>query len=89
MQRPRVPANCSALQYSPMWDVTPVAWTQAAIKARLRVRLGSHETVEHLFQEGLLVNFNPTGPRQNDPEILGLRALGVVVNCPPMFVALP
>jgi hypothetical protein len=24
-----------------------------------------------------------------DPEILGLRALGVVVNCPPMFVALP
>ena len=86
---PSVPASCSALQYSPMWDVTPVAWTQAAIDAGLRVRLGSHETVEHLFQQGLLVNFNPNGPSQNDPEILGLRALGVVVNCPPMFVALP
>jgi hypothetical protein len=86
---PSVPANCSALQYSPLWDVTPVAWTQAAIDAGLRVRLGSHETVEQLFDEGLLVNFNPTGPSQDDPEILGLRALGATVNCPPIFVALP
>ena len=86
---PTVPANCSALQYSPLWDVTPVAWTQAAIDAGLRVRVESHETVEQLFDEGLLVNFNPTGPSQDDPEILGLRALGAVVNCPPIFVALP
>lgn len=86
---PAVPANCSALQYSPLWDVTPVAWTQAAIDAGLRVRLESHETVEQLFDEGLLVNANPTGPSQDDPEILGLRALGAVVNCPPIFVALP
>jgi hypothetical protein len=86
---PTVPANCSALQYSPLWDVTPVAWTQAAIDAGLRVRVGSHETVEQLVDEGLMVNFNPAGPSQDDPEILGLRALGVVVNCPPMFVALP
>src|SRR5215467_12409056 len=78
---PTVPANCSALQYSPLWDVTPVAWTQAAIDAGLRVRVGSHETVEQLVDEGLLVNFNPTGPSQDDPEILGLRALGAVVNC--------
>jgi hypothetical protein len=51
------------------------------------VRIGSHETVEQLFNEGLLVNANPTGPSQQDPEIEGLRALGVVINCPPMFVA--
>ena len=38
---PTVPANCSALQYSPLWDVTPVAWTQAAIDAGLRVRLAA------------------------------------------------
>ncbi len=86
---PAVPANCSALQYSPLWDVTPVAWTQAAIDAGLRVRLENHQTVEHLFTEGLLVNANPNGPSQDDPEISGLRALGAVVNCPPIFVALP
>jgi hypothetical protein len=66
-----------------------VAWTQAAIDAGQRARLNSHEKVEELFQDGQLVNANPSGPEQMDPEILGLRALGVVVNCPPMFVALP
>jgi hypothetical protein len=86
---PTVPANCSALQYSPLWDVTPVAWTQTAIDAGLRVRVESHETVEQLFSEGLLVNANPAGPSQDDPEIRGLRALGAVVNCPPIFGALP
>ena len=86
---PSVPAACSALQYSPLWDATPVAWTQAAIDAGLRVRLNSHEVVEQDFNAGLLVNANPTGPSQLDPEIFGLRALGVVINCPPMFVALP
>ena len=86
---PSVPSACSALQYSPLWDATPVAWTQAAIDAGLRVRLNSHEVVEQDFNAGLLVNANPTGPSQLDPEIFGLRALGVVINCPPMFVALP
>jgi len=83
---PGDPAACSALQYSPLWDATPVAWTQSAIDAGLRVRIGSHETVEELFNEGLLVNDNPGGLSQKDPEIFGLRALGVVIDCPPMFV---
>lgn len=83
------PAVCSALQYSPLWDATPVVWTQAAIDAGLRVRINSHETVEQLFNQGLLVNANPAGPSQLDPEIFGLRALGAVINCPPIFVALP
>lgn len=84
---PNDPAVCSALQYSPLWDATPVAWTQAAIDAGLRVRIGSHETVEQLFNQGFLVNANPGGPSQEDPEIFGLRALGAVIDCPPMFVA--
>jgi hypothetical protein len=84
---PSNPDACSALQYSPLWDATPVVWTQAAIDAGLRVRLNSHLEVEQAFNEGLLVNANPTGPSQLDPEIFGLRALGVVINCPPMFVA--
>jgi hypothetical protein len=87
--QPSVPANCSALEYSPLWDATPVAWTQAAIDAGQRVRINSHQTVEQLFNQGLLVNANPDGPVNTDPEIFGLRALGVVINCPPMFVALP
>jgi hypothetical protein len=84
---PSNPDACSALQYSPLWDATPVVWTQAAIDAGLRVRLNSHLEVEQAFNAGLLVNANPTGPSQLDPEIFGLRALGVVINCPPMFVA--
>ncbi len=86
---PGDPAACSALQYSPLWDATPVVWTQAAIDAGQRVRIGSHQTVEQLFNQGLLVNANPNGPSQQDPEIFGLRALGVVIDCPPIFVALP
>jgi hypothetical protein len=83
---PTVPANCSALEYSPLWDVHPVAWTQAAIDAGQRVRLSSHQDVEALFNRGELVSAAPDGPSNNDPEIRGLRAAGVVVDCPPMIV---
>ena len=85
---PADPANCSALQYSPLWDVTPVAWTPAAIAAGDRVQLRSHQKVEQLFRRGELVTAAPDGPVNYDPEIRGLRAAGVVVNCPPIFVAL-
>jgi hypothetical protein len=84
---PTVPANCSALQYSPLWDVHPVVWTQAAIDAGLRTRLTAHQDVEALFNAGELVSGAPDGPSNQDPEIQGLRAAGVVVNCPPVFVA--
>lgn len=84
---PTDPANCSALQYSPLWDVTPVAWTPAAIAAGQRVRLTSHQQVESLFEQGVVVDAAAGGPVNHDPEIDGLRAAGVVVNCPPMFVA--
>jgi hypothetical protein len=84
---PSVAASCSALEYSPLWDVHPVAWTPEAIAAGKRVLLKNHQIVKDAFNAGLLVNANPTGPENQDPEIRGLRALGVVVNCPPMFVA--
>jgi hypothetical protein len=84
---PNVPANCSALQYSPLWDVHPVVWTQAAIDAGLRTRITAHQDAESLFNAGDLVNGAPNGPSNQDPEIRGLRAAGVIVNCPPMFVA--
>jgi hypothetical protein len=84
---PSVPASCSALQYSPLWDVHPVLWTQAAIDAGLRHRVKAHQDVEALFNAGQLVTAAPGGPTNHDPEIDGLRAAGVVVNCPPVFVA--
>ena len=84
---PSDPALCSALQYSPLWDVTPVKWTRDAIEDGLRRRIGSHEVVKRLFDRGLIRNFDPAGFRQMDPEIDGLRAINVVVDCPPMFVA--
>jgi len=83
---PHNPAVCSALEYSPLWDVHPVLWTQAAIDAGLRHRVTSHQDVEVLFDAGQLVSAAPTGPENFDPEILGLRAAGVIVNCPPIFV---
>lgn len=86
---PTDPANCSALDYSPLWDVHPVAWTQTAIDNGQRVRLTSHQDVKKLFDAGKVVNAAPNGPSNQDPEIRGLRAAGVVVNCPPIFVALP
>jgi hypothetical protein len=54
------PANCSALEYSPLWDVHPVARTQPAIDAGLRTRITAHQAVESLFNQGLLVNAAPT-----------------------------
>jgi len=50
-------------------------------------RITSHQVAESLFNQGLIVNAAPDGPSQADPEIRGLRAAGIVVNCPPMFVA--
>jgi hypothetical protein len=83
---PNDSAVCSALQYSPLWDVHPVLWTQAAIDMGIRRQLRDHQEVEALFKQGWIVNANPNGPVNHDPEIDGLRALGVVVNCPPMVV---
>jgi hypothetical protein len=84
---PNDPAVCSALQYSPLWDVHPVVWTDAAIAQTIRRRVTDHQDVEAFFEQGWIVSAAPDGPSNQDPEIRGLRAAGVVVNCPPMFVS--
>jgi hypothetical protein len=76
------PADCSALFYSPLWDLHPVVWT---IPLEDRVRLTHHNDVISRFQAGDLVNFAVTGTVNED--LGGLRALGVIVNCPNLFVA--
>jgi hypothetical protein len=55
----------------------------------LRTPITSHQVAESLFSQGLLVNAAPDGLVNHDPDIDGLRAAGVVVNCPPIFVAPP
>jgi hypothetical protein len=82
MQRPRQPRQLLGAGLSLLWDVHPVAWTQAATDAGQRVRLTSHQTVEALFDEGDLVSAGSDGPVNTDSGISGRGC-----NCPPMFVA--
>ncbi len=75
------PTDCSALFYSPLWDLHPVVWT---IPLEERVRLTHHNDVISRFQDGDLVSFG-AGPE--NPGLGNIRALGVIVNCPNLFVA--
>lgn len=65
--------------YTPIWDVTPAVWTDAAIAAGERVRLTDHDDVAELFSDGLLVSAG-AGPR--NASLDGLRALPGISNCP-------
>ncbi|WP_157581279.1 MULTISPECIES: hypothetical protein [Intrasporangiaceae] len=65
--------------YSPVWDVTPAVWTEAAITAGQRVRLTDHDDVAKLFSDGLLVS---AGGGPANASLDGLRALPGISNCP-------
>jgi hypothetical protein len=65
--------------YSPLWDAHPAVWTDAAIAAGERHLLDDHEDVARLVEEGLLVS---AGAGPANPDLGGLRALGVIINCP-------
>jgi hypothetical protein len=67
--------------YSPLWDVHPAVWTDAAIAAGERRLLNHHEEIARAFEAGLLVSAG-TGPA--NPVLGGLRAAGFIVNCPVM-----
>jgi hypothetical protein len=62
MQRPRQSRQLLGAGLSPLWDVHPGAWIQAATDAGQGVRLTSHQTVEALFDEGDLASEGPDGP---------------------------
>ena len=68
-------------EYSPVWDVTPFVWTQAAIADGERQRLESADEVAREFERGNIVSAGfSTGPRNDSLE--GLRAGGFISNCP-------
>jgi hypothetical protein len=69
--------------YSPIWDVHPAVWSDAAIAAGERRRVDHHEDVIDLVNEGKLVS-GGQGPSNFD--LGGLRAADFVVNCPVMIL---
>jgi hypothetical protein len=68
----------NAADYSPAWDVTPVVWTAAAIRAGERTRLTSTAAVDAAARRGELTSLG-TGPR--NASLGGIRALGGISNC--------
>lgn len=69
--------------YTPVWDVTPVAWTQEAIDAGQRVLLTDHEKIADLFEDGLLVS---AGGGPANESLKGIQALPGISNCPIVIV---
>lgn|SRR5262249_5787316 len=69
-------------RYSPLWDVHPGVWTDAAIANGQRERLTSFSEIKNAVQHGLVVS-GGSGPKNS--ELGGLRAGAFIVNCP--FVA--
>ncbi|MDE3194909.1 MAG: hypothetical protein KGN84_01085, partial [Acidobacteriota bacterium] len=76
-------AKPGELEYSPIWDVTPVVWTQAAISAGRRQRLRQDDEVHNFVASGDLVSYYPAMGAFNDD--IGVTSLGVVSNCPVML----
>lgn len=73
----------TAAQYSPVWDLHLARWSDAAHRAGLRRRVEDHGAVATLAQQGALASAG-LGPA--NPYLGGLRATGVVVNCPIVWV---
>jgi hypothetical protein len=67
--------------YSPVWDLHLVVWTQAAINAGKRELLTSAGKVEDAFKKGLVVSGEPNSGVMN-PSLGGLKATGTISNCP-------
>ena len=65
--------------YTPVWDVHPAVWTQAAINAGLRVQVRHEADVTTLVQQGLLVS---GGNGIANTSLGGLRSSGQISNCP-------
>lgn len=68
-------------EYSPIWDIHLVVWTEAAINAGERRLLTDADEIADAFEEGLLVSGTPNSGVSN-PSLEGLVALGAISNCP-------
>ena len=71
------------IHYTPIWDVTPVMWTDAAIAAGLRVQLHSQDAVRTEANAGNLVSAFAGTPNVG---LGGINAIGAISNCPIIVV---
>ncbi|MGA2321885.1 MAG: hypothetical protein ABSG95_14315 [Solirubrobacteraceae bacterium] len=67
------------VHYSPIWDVTPVKWTEAAVAAGKRHQLHSQEEVRREALAGNVVSALPGTP---DTGLGGINSSGAISNCP-------
>jgi hypothetical protein len=65
--------------YSPVWDVHPVVWTDRAVTTGQRTLLTHNSDVARAVQHGTAVSAG-SGPA--NPDLGGLRAAGFISNCP-------
>ena len=65
-------------RYSPVWDVHPVFWTQAAIDSGQRRQLVSGSDVAGAYSHGLITG----GGGPANPSLGGFPAGGFISNCP-------
>ncbi len=71
------------VHYTPMWDVSPVAWTDAAIAAGLRVQLHSQDAIREQALAGNIISALPGTP---NASLGGINAIGAISNCPIIVV---
>lgn len=72
-------------EYSPVWDVTPAVWTNAAIAAGHRKLLISNNDIIAAAQSGDLTS-GGAGPVNS--SLAGLKAAGFISNCPTVEIVL-
>lgn len=71
-------------EYSPLWDLTPVVWTDAAVKGGLVQRMKVDTDVADQVARGNMVSLS-TDPSLPVNADVGVRALGGLSNCPVML----
>src|SRR5208337_1596946 len=71
------------VHYTPIWDVSPVQWTDAAIAAGKRVQLQAQDDVAAQAMAGNIVSALPGTPNAG---LGGINAIGAISNCPIMIV---
>lgn len=71
------------IHYTPIWDVSPVAWTSAAIASGLRVQLHSQDSIREQALAGNIVSALPGTP---NASLGGINAIGAISNCPIIVV---
>jgi hypothetical protein len=80
------------VDYSPIWDITPVAWTDAAISSGIRQRLHQDDEVGAFLHAGWLTSvagFSGAVNYEVDTTgltpVVGITSANIVSNCPIMI----